>query len=188
MMNNKIDTGTNPLVSNNKTFLNHNQKLMINNQWIEPSSGKYIDVFDPATGSVVSHIAAGNEADVDKAVNAANEAFKGWSKATPLTRQSLILRLADLMEQNAERLSELESIDNGKSLIIAKNGDVGSSVNFVRYMAGWATKIMGSTLDISAPHMPGAEFHAYVKKQPVGVVGAIVPWNFPLSMAIWKIA
>jgi len=187
-MSNKIDTISNPLVAKNKSFLNRNQKLMINNEWVEPSSGKYIDVFDPATGSVVSHIAAGDEADVDKAVNAASEAFKGWSKATPLTRQSLILRLADLMEQNAARLSELESIDNGKSLIIAKNGDVGSSVNFVRYMAGWATKIMGSTLDISAPHMPGAEFHAFVKKQPVGVVGAIVPWNFPLSMAIWKIA
>lgn len=187
-MSNKIETRANPLVAKNKKFLDHNQKLMINNEWIEPASCNYIDVFDPATGSIVSHIAAGNEVDVDRAVNAASEAFKSWSKTTPLVRQSLLLRLADLMEKNAERISEIESIDNGKSLIMARNGDVGSSVNFVRYMAGWATKIMGSTLDISAPHMPGAEFHAYVKKQPVGVVGAIVPWNFPLSMAIWKIA
>ncbi|MBT5074572.1 MAG: aldehyde dehydrogenase family protein [Kordiimonadaceae bacterium] len=187
-MNNKINSQSNPLVVKNKNFLDRQQKLMINNEWVEPASGKYIDVYDPASGNVVSQIAAGNEADVDNAVDAATEAFKNWSKATPLIRQSLLLRLADLMEQNAERLSEIESIDNGKSLIIARNGDVGSSVNFVRYMAGWATKIMGSTLDISAPHMPGAEFHAYVKKQPVGVVGAIVPWNFPLSMAIWKIA
>ncbi len=187
-MNNKINAETNPLIAKNIKFLNRKQKLMINNEWVEPSSGNFIDVVDPATENVVSHIAAGNKVDIDKAVNAANEAFKSWSKVTPLTRQSLLLRLADLMEKNAERLSEIESIDNGKSLIIARNGDVGSSINFVRYMAGWATKITGSTLDISAPHMPGAEFHAYIKKQPVGVIGAIVPWNFPLSMAIWKIA
>ena len=187
-MNNKIDAETNPLIAKNIKFLNRKQKLMINNEWVEPSSGNFIDVVDPATENVVSHIAAANKVDIDKAVNAANEAFKCWSKVTPLTRQSLLLQLADLMEKNAERLSEIESIDNGKSLIIARNGDVGSSINFVRYMAGWATKIMGSTLDISAPHMPGAEFHAYIKKQPVGVIGAIVPWNFPLSMAIWKIA
>ena len=185
-MNNNANN--NPLVAKNHEFLNKDHKLMINNEWVASSSGELIDVFDPSAGSVVTKISSGNEEDVDKAVQAASEAFELWSKTTPLTRQSLLLRLADLIEKNAERLSEIESIDNGKSLIIARNGDVGSSVNFVRYMAGWATKIMGSTLDISAPHMPGAEFHAYVKKQPVGVVGAIVPWNFPLSMSIWKIA
>ena len=93
-MNNKTDASVNPLVAKNKSFLNRKQKLMINNEWVEPSSGKYIDVFDPATGSVVSHIAAGNEADIDKAVNAANEAFKDWSKATPLTRQTLIFTIS----------------------------------------------------------------------------------------------
>ncbi len=182
------NTNNNPLVAKNQEFLAEDHKLMINNEWVTPSSGDYIDVFDPSAGSAVTRISSGNADDVDNAVNAASEAFKSWSKTTPLTRQSLLLRLADLIEENAERLSEIESIDNGKSLIIARNGDVGSSVNFMRYMAGWATKITGSTLDISAPHMPGAEFHAYVKKQPVGVVGAIVPWNFPLSMSIWKIA
>jgi phenylacetaldehyde dehydrogenase len=187
-MDHKHAQNSNPLVVKNQEFLSTTQKLMINNEWVSGTSGETIPVYDPATGIVITKITSGNVRDIDKAVAAANEAFKKWSKTKPLERQSLLLRLADLIEQNAQRLSEIESIDNGKSLTIARNGDVGSSINFVRYMAGWATKIMGTTLDISAPHMPGAEFHTYIKKQPVGVVGAIVPWNFPLSMAIWKLA
>jgi phenylacetaldehyde dehydrogenase len=187
-MDHKIAQNSNPLVVKNQEFLSATQKLMINNEWVNGVSGHTIPVYDPATGMIVTKITSGNSVDIDKAVTAANEAFKKWSKTKPLERQTLLLRLADLIEQNAQRLSEIESIDNGKSLMIARNGDVGSSINFVRYMAGWATKIMGTTLDISAPHMPGAEFHTYIKKQPVGLVGAIVPWNFPLSMAIWKLA
>jgi phenylacetaldehyde dehydrogenase len=185
-----IDLGnnTNPLVIKNKDFLNRKQQLLINNEWQDGESDNSIEVFDPATGDVVSQIASATDNDVDRAVKSAQAAFESWSQAKPLQRQSLLLRLADLMEQHADRLAEIESIDNGKSCVIARNGDVGSSINFVRYMAGWATKITGSTLDVSTPHLPGAEFHAYIKKQPVGVVGAIVPWNFPLSMAIWKVA
>ena len=164
-MDHKIAKNSNPLVVKNQEFLSATQKLMINNEWVNGVSGQTIPVYDPATGMIVTKITSGNSVDIDKAVTAANEAFKKWSKTKPLERQTLLLRLADLIEQNAQRLSEIESIDNGKSLMIARNGDVGSSINFVSYMAGWATKIMGTTLDISAPHMPGAEFHTYIKKQ-----------------------
>jgi phenylacetaldehyde dehydrogenase len=178
----------NILVVKNQEFLDREHKLFIGGEFVQSASGETIPVYDPATDSVVAQIVAADSADIDRAVAAAGEAFKTWSKTKPLQRQTLLLRLADLMEKNADRLAEIESIDNGKSLVVARHGDVGSSINFVRYMAGWATKIMGSTLDVSVPHMPDAEFHTYVKKQPVGVVGAIIPWNFPLSMAIWKIA
>jgi phenylacetaldehyde dehydrogenase len=178
----------NILVVKNKDFLDREQKLFIGGEFVQSASGETIPVYDPATDSVVAQIAAADSTDIDRAVAAAGEAFVTWSKTKPLQRQTLLLRLADIMEKNADRLAEIESIDNGKSLVVARHGDVGSSINFVRYMAGWATKIMGSTLDVSVPHMPDAEFHTYVKKQPVGVVGAIIPWNFPLSMAIWKIA
>ncbi len=178
----------NILVGKNKDFLDREQKLFIGGKFVKSASGETIPVYDPATDSVVAQIVAADSTDIDRAVAAAGEAFVTWSKTKPLQRQTLLLRLADIMEKNADRLAEIESIDNGKSLVVARHGDVGSSINFVRYMAGWATKIMGSTLDVSVPHMPDAEFHTYVKKQPVGVVGAIIPWNFPLSMAIWKIA
>ena len=183
-----LEDSQNTLVVKNQGFLGREHKLFIGGKFL-PSNGKeMIPVFDPATGDVVSQIVSANSDDVDRAVEEATAALATWSKTRPLQRQTLLLRLADLMEEKADLLAEIESIDNGKSCVVARHGDVSSSINFVRYMAGWATKIMGDTLDVSVPYMPDAEFHTYISKQPVGVVGAIIPWNFPLSMAIWKIA
>jgi phenylacetaldehyde dehydrogenase len=106
----------------------------------------------------------------------------------PDQRQRLLLRLADLIEANARTLAEIESLDNGKSVAIAEAVDVALSASYFRYMAGWATKIEGSTLDVSIPFAPQNEFVGYTRKEPVGVVGAIVAWNFPLLLASWKLA
>ena len=133
----------NILVVKNKDFLVREQKLFIGGEFVKSASNEIIPVYDPATDSVVAQIVAADSTDIDRAVAAAGEAFVTWSKTKPLQRQTLLLRLADIMEKNADRLAEIESIDNGKSLVVARHGDVGSSINFVRYMAGWATKPVG---------------------------------------------
>jgi phenylacetaldehyde dehydrogenase len=106
---------------------------------------------------------------------------------TPSDRGKVIWRLADLLESNLEEFAQLESLDNGKPLTIARAADVPLAVDLFRYMAGWTTKIEGNTIPISVPYMPGAEFLAYTRREPVGAVGQIIPWNFPLLMAAWKL-
>ncbi len=170
-------------------FISKQQKLFIGGQWVDAASGKTFDAIDPATENVICQIAEGDAEDIDRAVKAARQAFddSDWSRMTPAGRQLLLLKLADLVEQNGEELAHLESLDNGKMLMMARMVDVHGTVDFLRYMAGWATKIEGKTLDVSFP-FPGAEFQAYTLRQPVGVVGQIIPWNFPLAMACWKIS
>src|SRR5690606_19996163 len=152
-------------------------------------SGKTFPVIDPATGIEVGAVAEGDAADVDKAARAARRAFESgdWPKMRPADRQRIILKLADLIDAHAQELAELESLDNGKPVTFARKVDVGGAAEFLRYMAGWATKIEGSTIDISPGMAPDAEFFAFTRKEPVGVVGQIIPWNFPLMMAVWKI-
>ena len=134
-------------------------------------------------------VPAGQPADIDAAVIAARQAFDSgpWSRVKPAERERLLLRLADLMEQNARTLAEIESIDNGKSANIAQAVDVALAISYFRYMAGWATKIEGSTVDVSVPFMPKHEFVNYIRREPVGVVAAVVAWNFPLLLAAWKL-
>ena len=170
-------------------FLQRAGKLLIDGEWVASASGQTFDAIDPATESVICQLAAGDKEDVDRAVKAARRAFEdsAWSRTRPVERERLMLKLADLIEQNAEELAELESLDNGKLVFFARVVDVAGTVDFFRYMAGWATKIEGKTLDVSLG-MPGEEYQAYTLKQPVGVVGQITPWNFPLAMASWKIA
>jgi phenylacetaldehyde dehydrogenase len=106
---------------------------------------------------------------------------------TPSERGRLIWRLADLIEEHLEEFAELETLDNGKPLTVARAADVPLAADLFRYMAGWATKIEGNTIPISVPYTPGAVYHAYTVREPVGVVGQIIPWNFPLLMAAWKL-
>jgi phenylacetaldehyde dehydrogenase len=172
-----------------KAFLARPKKLLINGEWVEAASGKTFDSVDPATENVVCQIAEGDAADVDKAVKAARQAFESdeWGKMRPADREKLLLKLADLLEQHADELAELEALDVGKVLMFARIVDVAGTIDYLRYMAGWATKIEGRTLDVSCG-MPGQEFQAYTLRQPVGVCGQIIPWNFPLAMCIWKLS
>ncbi len=170
-------------------FIASPKKLLIDGEWVAAQSGKTFPVIDPATGIEVGAVAEGDAADVDKAARAARRAFESgdWPKMRPADRQRIILKLADLIDAHAQELAELESLDNGKPVTFARIVDVGGAAEFLRYMAGWATKIEGSTIDISANMVPGAEYFAFTRKEPVGVVGQIIPWNFPLMMAVWKI-
>ncbi len=172
-----------------REFLQRNHQLFIDGKWVAPALGESFAVENPANGDTVAQVAKGTAADVDKAVVAARKAFEGpWSKLTPSERSKLIWRLADLIDENAEDLAQIESIDNGKPVGVALAADIPLSSDIFRYMAGWATKVAGKTFPISVPYTPGAEYLAFTKKEPVGVVGQIIPWNFPLLMAAWKLS
>jgi phenylacetaldehyde dehydrogenase len=160
--------------------------MLINGKWVDAASGKTFPTYNPATGEVLAQVAEGDREDIDRAVAAARAAFdKGpWKDTTPSERGRLIWKLADLIEKHAEEFAQLESLDNGKPLTIARVADIPGTIDLFRYMAGWATKIEGNTIPISAH---GAKFLAYTLREPVGVVGQIIPWNFPLMMASWKL-
>nr|WP_244193857.1 aldehyde dehydrogenase family protein [Bordetella genomosp. 12] len=164
--------------------------MLIGSEWREAQSGATIPVFDPATGKAIACVPDGSAADVDHAVETAWRAFRSpaWCAMPPAARERLLLRLADLLEANGEALALLETRNNGKLLAYSRMFEVGAGAQWLRYMAGWATKISGSTLDLSLPLPPGRRASAFTRRVPVGVVGAIIPWNFPLLMAIWKIA
>ena len=170
-------------------FVSRTHKMLINGQWVEAVSGKTFPTYNPATGEVLSRIAEGDREDIDRAVKSARAAFETgpWSRLTPSERGRLIWKLADLLEQNLEEFAELETLDNGKPFKVARVADVPLAVDLFRYMAGWATKIEGTTIPISVPYAPGAKYLAYTLREPVGVVGQIIPWNFPLLMAAWKL-
>ncbi|PSJ22601.1 NAD-dependent phenylacetaldehyde dehydrogenase [Halomonas sp. ND22Bw] len=144
---------------------------------------------NPATGEPLASLALASTADVDRAVAVAKARFddKTWRGKKPAERERILLRFADLVEQHTEELAQLETLNQGKSINLTRAVDVGFSVDFIRYMAGWATKLEGKTTDVSIGMPEGAEFHAYTLRQPVGVVAGIVPWNFPLMIALWKI-
>jgi phenylacetaldehyde dehydrogenase len=171
------------------SFVSRTHKMLINGKWVEAASGKTFPTYNPATGEVLARVAEGDREDIDRAVKAARAAFETgrWSKLTPSERGRLIWKLADLLEENLEEFAELETLDNGKPLTVARAADVPLAVDLFRYMAGWATKIEGHTIPISVPYTPGAKYLAYTVREPVGVVGQIIPWNFPLLMAAWKL-
>lgn len=170
-------------------FLESPVMMVIGNEKVASDTSETLAVFNPATGQKIAEVPKGNAQDIDKAVKAARGALKGeWSRMRPADRQRVMLKLADLIEANGEELAQLETLNNGKSVMLSRMIEVGASADYMRYMAGWATKIEGSTIDVSISVPPGAKYHAYTRKEPVGVVGAITPWNFPLNMAVWKIA
>lgn len=171
-------------------FLQQRQKkLLINNQWINSSSGKTFEAIDPASGIKLADIAWGEKEDINRAVKAARNAFENsaWRKMTASERGKKIWKLADLIEKHLEEFAYLETLDNGKPFKIAKVADIPLVIDHFRYYAGWATKIEGDTIPVSVPYAPGAQFFNYTLREPVGVVGQIIPWNFPLLMATWKL-
>ena len=185
-----MDMNTRHLISEAaNAFLAAPKRMLIGAEWVEAADGALLDVRNPATGETFARVPAGKAADVDRAVRAARAAFEGgpWPALSPAQRERLLLALADRVGANAQELAEIESLDNGKSLGLARHVDMAMAVDFLRYMAGWATKIEGATHDVSVPFMPQARFFAWTRREPVGVVGAIIPWNFPLLMAAWKI-
>jgi phenylacetaldehyde dehydrogenase len=171
-------------------FIARPRKMLIDGKWVNAASGKTFATYNPATGEVLAQVAEGDRADIDAAVRAARRAFdKGpWTRMTASERGRLIWKLADLLEEHLEEFATLETLDNGKPLTVARGADVPLAVEMFRYMAGWATKLEGTTIPLSVPYTPGANYHAYTLREPVGVVGQIIPWNFPLLMAAWKLA
>ena len=166
-------------------FFAEHHKLFIGGEWVEAETGETIDVINPATGLVIAKIAAANAADVDKAVKAARKAFESgpWPAMNGTERARLMWKLADALEANADEIGLVETLDNGMPMMMARMGAVMGSANNLRYNAGWAGKVLGETIE---GH--NLSRHTYTLKQPVGVVGAITPWNFPLPMEVAKIA
>jgi len=177
------------LSAGTKTFLSKENRMLIDGEWVRAESGQTLPVFNPATGDIFAYVPSAQKPDVDRAVLAARAAFEGkeWSGFRPVGRERLLLRFADEVEANTDILAELESLDNGKTLVMAKRVDVRGAADFLRYIAGWATKLEGSTIDVSFPRPKQGEYFAFTRKEPIGVVGSIIPWNFPLLMAVWKL-
>ncbi len=176
------------LDQNVSKFVAKTHKMLINGKWVDAASGKTFPTYNPATGEVLSRVAEGDKEDINRAVRAARAAFDSgpWSKTTPSERGRMIWRLGDLIEKHLEEFAQLESLDNGKPLSVARVADVPLAADLFRYMAGWATKIEGNTIPISSGGGK-TQFLAYTLREPVGVVGQIIPWNFPLLMAAWKL-
>ena len=166
-------------------FIAQKHRMYVNGKFINAASGKTFSVYNPATGEVMAQVPEAEAVDVDQAVRAGRRAFDEgpWPRMSASQRGRLMLKLADLMEQHLEELAEIESMDNGKPVSVARVADVPLAVDLFRYMAGWATKIMGHTFPISFP----GEYLSYTLREPIGVVGQIIPWNFPLLMAAWKL-
>ena len=162
--------------------------LFVDGKWVTSSDDSTLPVFDPATGKAVASITDAGPGDVDLAVAAARRAFDDgrWTKIAPVERQRIMLTLADLIDRDSDELAELEAVDNGKPLAVARHFDMPRCSQILRHAAGWIGKLGGDSIDpLSAP---AGEFHAYVRKEPVGVAALIVPWNLPLFMAVTKIA
>jgi acyl-CoA reductase-like NAD-dependent aldehyde dehydrogenase len=160
-------------------------QLLIDGRWCDAADGATLPVTDPCTGAVFAHAAAATPADVDAAVAAARRAFEGpWSATPPAQRARLLWRLAELIDQHADGLAALEVQNTGKPLALARRFDIAMAAECLRYHAGWCTKLEGSTRTLSLP----GEWHAYTRREPLGVAGLIVPWNVPLPMAVGKVA
>ena len=158
------------------------QPLFIGGKWQDSVSGKTFETVNPSTGQVICNVAEGDKADIDLAVKAARKAFEDgpWHKMNASERGRLLNKLADLVEKHREELAALETVDNGKPYNIALNADLALTVKCYRYYAGWADKIHGKTIPVEGPYF------CYTRHEPVGVVGQIIPWNFPLLMQAWK--
>jgi phenylacetaldehyde dehydrogenase len=172
-----------------EAFIGSPRQLFINGQWCDAASGKTFETPNPATGETLARVAEGDAEDINRAVRAARRAFEEgpWGRMTPSERGRIIWRIGDLILEHADELAQLESLDNGKPFAVAQAADVPLAADLFHYMAGWATKIEGNSINISVPYMPGANFHSYTLREPLGVVGQIIPWNFPLLMAAWKL-
>jgi phenylacetaldehyde dehydrogenase len=172
-----------------ESFVHAQHKLLIDGEWVEAASGETFASINPATEETLAEVAHGQAEDINRAVRAARKAFADdspWRRMNASDRGRLIWRISELIEEHGDELAMLESLDNGKPYSVARAADVPLAADLFRYMAGWTTKIEGSTVPISALPAPG-EYLAYTLREPVGVVGQIIPWNFPLLMAAWKL-
>lgn len=167
------------------SFLDRPKQLLINNKWVDSLSGARLTVENPASGALITQIAAANASDVDLAVAAARVGFRKWSAMQPAFRAGLLYKLADLVDQHALELAELESLDVGKPLTVTRMLDVPFTSQVIRYNAGWATKLTGETFDLA---LQSNQYHAFTMRQPLGVVAGIVPWNFPLLQVAMKLS
>ncbi len=157
-------------------------KLLIDGKWRDSKSGKTFETINPATEEVIAHVAEGDAADIDLAVKAARKAFDTgpWRKTDARDRGRLMNKLADLIESHIDELAELETLDNGKPISESRHADLPLVIDCFRYYAGWADKIHGQTIPIRG------RYFCYTKREPVGVAGQIIPWNFPMLMVAWK--
>src|ERR1700742_2519770 len=171
------------------SFVRSPHNLLIDGEWVEAASGQTFATINPATEETLAEIAHGQAEDIERAVRAARRAFDDdspWRRMNASDRGRIIWRISELIEEHADEFAMLESLDNGKPFAVARAADVPLAADLFRYMAGWPTKIHGLTVPISAIPAPG-EYSAYTLREPVGVVGQIIPWNFPLLMAAWKL-
>jgi acyl-CoA reductase-like NAD-dependent aldehyde dehydrogenase len=168
-----------------RSFAQGPHRLLIGGERLDAADGRTRETLDPATGRRIAEVPQAGAEDVGRAVAAARQAFDDgrWSGTAAARRTRAMLALADAIEAHADELAELESLDNGKPVKLAKRVDVALAAEHLRYFAGWPTKIEGETLPVAQPNM-----HCYTRKEPVGVCAQIIPWNFPLLMAAWKIA
>ena len=185
------ETSNSPMTARVRAFLDRPHRLLIGGEWVDTASGKTFETRDPATGEVLATVAHAEQADIDAAVAAARAAFDegSWVRMRPNVREDLLWRISNLITERLEDFALLESLDQGKGVGIASAFDVRAAADCFRYYAGWPSKLQGA---VNAPSMllapPEAEFHSYTRREPVGVCGQIIPWNFPLLMAAWKIA
>jgi phenylacetaldehyde dehydrogenase len=172
-----------------RSWLSKPRPMLINGKWVQAKSGKVFEVHDPATEMLLATVAEGDAADIDDAVRAARAALEQgpWSRMSPSVRGRIIHRVGDLILEHLDELAQLESLDNGKPFSVARVADVPLSADMFHYMSGWATKIEGKHIAISHLAAPG-EYLSFTRPEPIGVVGQIIPWNFPLLMAAWKLA
>ena len=171
-------------------FMASPRKLLIDGKWLAAASEKTFEVKNPANGATIARAAEADKADIDAAVRAARRAFESgpWPAMTPSERSKILWRIGDLISKYTDELAELESLDNGKPMTVARAADVPLAADIFQYMAGWCTKIEGKTIPLSVLYTPGVQYHSYTRPEPIGVVGQIIPWNFPLLMAAWKLA
>jgi phenylacetaldehyde dehydrogenase len=171
-------------------FMATPKKLLIDGKWLAAASERTFEVKNPANGATIARAAEADKADIDAAVRAARRAFESgpWPAMTPSERSKILWRIGDLISKYTDELAELESLDNGKPMTVARVADVPLAADIFQYMAGWCTKIEGKTIPLSVLYTPGVQYHSYTRPEPIGVVGQIIPWNFPLLMAAWKLA
>jgi len=172
-----------------REFVGRDRPMLIGGDWVNAASGKTFEVFNPATGQVLANVAEGDSEDIDRAVKTARAAFEDgpWATMKPAERGRIVHRIGDLILEHGDELAALETLDNGKPFAIARAADVPLAADNFHYMSGWATKMDGRSISPSVPYMPDAQWHAYTLREPIGVVGQIIPWNFPLLMAAWKL-
>src|SRR5260370_30079702 len=171
-------------------FIATAKKLLIDGKWLAAASEKTFEVKNPANGATIARGAEGDKADIEGGVGGGRRAFESgaWPAMTPSERSKILWRIGDLISKYTDELAELESLDNGKPKGVARVADVPLAADIFQYMAGWCTKIEGKTIPLSVLYTPGVQYHSYTRPEPIGVVGQIIPWNFPLLMAAWKLA